>query len=120
MIKKIIMDFLAINWDDILKTKEGNTDLSFDIFYSNINELLNKYVPLITLNKKQTKNMSKPCITSGIRNYICIQNKLHKMIISEKNPRTKRIIENQYKKYRNLIAKVDKVKKLFFVFSKQF
>ena len=50
--ENFIMDFLAINWDDILKTKEGNTDLSFDIFYSKINELLNKYVPITKLNKK--------------------------------------------------------------------
>ena len=65
--ENFIMDFLAINWDDILKTNEGNTDLSFDIFYSKISELLNKYLPVTKLNKKQIKNMSKPWITSGIK-----------------------------------------------------
>ena len=47
-----ITDFLAINWDDIFKANKYNTDLSFDIFYSKINELLNKYVPVTKLNKK--------------------------------------------------------------------
>ena len=121
--ENFIMDFLAVNWDDILKTKEGNTDLSFDIFYSKINELLNKYVPITKLNKKQIKNMSKPWITSGIKKSICIRNQLNKKIIRGTNPRTKTIIENQYKKYRNLITKLcrqSKKKLLFFVFSKKF
>ena len=104
--ENFIMDFLAINWDDILKTNECNTDLSFDIFYSKINELLDKYVPVTKLNKKQIKNISKPWITSGIQKSICIRNQLHKKFIKEKNPRTKTLIENQYKKYRNLITKL--------------
>ena len=104
--ENFIMDFLAINWDDILKTNECNTDLSTDIFYSKINELLDKYVPVTKLNKKQIKNISKPWITSGIQKSICIRNQLHKKCIKEKNPRTKTLIENQYKKYRNLITKL--------------
>ena len=60
--ENLIMDFLAINWDDILKTKEGNTDLSFDIFYSKINELLNKYVPITKL----IKNKLKTCPNHGL------------------------------------------------------
>ena len=65
-------DFLAelaeINWDTVITTEQGNINRSFSTFYNKVNKVVDKHAPLKTLSRRTAKQLSKPCITRGIRN----------------------------------------------------
>lgn len=49
---------------------------SFSSFYNKFNKIVNKHVPMRTISKRKTKQLSKPWITKGIRTSTKIKNKL--------------------------------------------
>jgi hypothetical protein len=102
--ENFILDYLKIDWDIILKLENKNANYSFEVFYSTISSLIDQHVPLIQLTKKQKKFLSKPWITSGIRNSIYKRDSLFKHFISASNPILKSSYHENYKKYRNLIV----------------
>ena len=62
--------------------------------------LIDKYMPLKKLSKKEKKNILKPWITRGIRESIAVRNKLRKKSFKTKSD----AIHNLYKIYRNMIT----------------
>ena len=59
-----LRDFEALNWNEILSLEDQNIDISFDSFITETNALVDRYLPTVMLNKKQS--LKKPWITSGI------------------------------------------------------
>ena len=99
-----ILDYLEIDWDETLNLEAKDTNLSFEIFLSKMNDLLDKHAQMEKLTRKQFENMSKPWLTPGIKQSINKRNKYHKLLVSTKDPVMKKIYEETFKIYRNLIV----------------
>ena len=44
--RQFLTDFSKINWDNIINVNNNNTNVSFNSFYSEFNNLLDTHVPL--------------------------------------------------------------------------
>ena len=70
------LDYLAEDWNSVIKKEEGGVNLSFQSFLSKINFIFDKYVPLKKVSKHKLKFKSKPWIRSGIHKIISVKKKL--------------------------------------------
>ena len=61
-----IGEFSSVDWVDVLPDNI-NVDAIFETFLTKINEIIDKYVPLKKLTRKELKDMSKPWITPEIK-----------------------------------------------------
>ena len=68
--ENFILDFLSIDWKQILHLEKKDPNLSFSFLQENVYKLVDKYLPLIKLTKKEMMQKFKPWITMGIRNSI--------------------------------------------------
>ena len=99
-----ILDYLSVDWEDLLKTDELNADNSTRMYLDKINMLLDTYAPLKRINKYKMKFKSKPWITLGLQKSI-------KNFINKKDPVLKEEFHTNYKKYRNLLSTLMKKSK---------
>ena len=102
--ENFILDVLSIDWDKVTDINKGDPNESFNRFEATINPLIDKYLPLKKLSRKETKNYFKPWITLGIRNSIKRRDNLHKRYIKAKDNETKNNYHAQYKELRNMIV----------------
>ena len=103
-----ILDLLEIDWIKTLQLNKNDPNFSFDQFYENVNNIIDMHLPLKKVSKKELKQQFKPWITAGIRKSIKIRDQLFKKFITSKN-HNKEIIQNEYKRYRNLIVKLTRI-----------
>ena len=75
--ENFILDYLAINWDDILQLDENDVNLSLSLLLSKIDELLDKYMPWKKVTSKDLKKKSKPWITNDIFNKLKLKSKIY-------------------------------------------
>ena len=68
--------------------------------------MVNQYIPLRKLTKKEIKNKFKPWITSGIRISMKRRDKIYKKLIKTSQLDIKQEYELQYKTLRNQIVKL--------------
>ena len=61
-----IGEFSSVDWVDVLPDNI-NVDAIFETFLTKTNEIIDKYVPLKKLTRKELKDMSKPWITPEIK-----------------------------------------------------
>ena len=103
----LINNLNLINWDrgDIWYRK--NPDKLFDSFYDKISEIVDLYVPVIQLSKKEMKTKSKPWITPGIQISISKMNKLYKNYLKTKSVH----YYTRFKIYRNKINHLLRISK---------
>lgn len=104
--RQFVSDISAIDWTTIL-SRCSDVDDMFDSFYSNLNKIVDKHVPLKQLSKKEIKISCKPWITKGLRTSIRKKNKLYVKFMKTKL----RYYETKYKIYRNKLSKLVKVSK---------
>ncbi len=102
--ENFILDFLAIDWDEILKIQENDPNLSFEILQNSVNTLIDKYIPLKKLSKKEIEQSFKPWITKGIRTSIRKREKIYKKYVKTKDPATKEHYHSQFKTLKTEIA----------------
>ena len=76
-----------------------------------IETLLDTYAPIQKLAKAELKLKSKPWLTKGIMNSIKKKNIIYKKSIKAKNSAEKKIFYNEFKHYRNLVAKLSRISK---------
>ena len=69
------LDYLEINWSDILELNKNNVNASMQIFLTKMNELLDKYMPLRKLTQKEYKRKFKSWISDLILQKIENKNK---------------------------------------------
>ena len=99
-----VAEILNVDWNSVLSIEKGDPDNSFNMFDAKINEILNKYVPLKKLNKKDFKYQLKPWISHGILNSIKRRDKLLRKYINEKDVIIKEDLKYEYRKLRNKIV----------------
>ena len=75
-----IDEFNNIDWNVVLALDKSDPNISFDSFFSKLDDLIKKHVPLKKVSNKQRK--SKPWITKGIRRSIQQKNKILKQYIN--------------------------------------
>ena len=54
--ENLLLDLLAIDWNEIFYLDNDNLNDSFNSFFTEIDELVNIYLPLKKLTKKETRN----------------------------------------------------------------
>merc|ERR1712080_247183 len=54
-----ILDYLSIDWDNILEVDKNDTNHSMGIFMEKINSLLDRYMPLRKVSNKEYKRRFK-------------------------------------------------------------
>ena len=69
-----------IDWTEILP-QTNNVDEIFTSFYTKINSIIDKHVPLKQLSKRESIIKSKPWITKGLRISVKKKNKLYEKFI---------------------------------------
>ena len=111
--ENFILDYFSVDWKDLLKINELNTDNSTKIYLDKINMLLDTYVLLKKISKYKLKFRSKPWITLGLQKSIFVKNKLLTNSINKKDPNLKEEFHTNYKKYRNLLIKLTYYDKYF-------
>ena len=109
--ENFILDYVSVDWEDLLKTDELNADNSTRMYLDKINMLLDTYAPLKRINKYKMKFKSKPWITLGLQKSISVKNKLLKNFINKKGPVLKEEFHTNDKKYRNLFSTLMKKSK---------
>jgi len=60
-----ILDYFSYDWENIVNNNDNNVDNSFNKFYNQLTELINKHIPFKKLNKKQRQRFHKLWITKG-------------------------------------------------------
>ena len=83
-------------------TENPNGGLHF--FESKINKVIDHYMPLGKLTKKEIYHQNKPWITRGIKQSMIRRDKLYKRFIKEKDDEIKNVYNKQYKDLRNKIV----------------
>ena len=64
--EKFKCELNGLDWPNVLRINNGNVDLSFDLFYENVNKSILKHGPLKKLTIQEKKLSLKPWITTGI------------------------------------------------------
>ena len=103
--------FNNIDWKELLQTGKKNPNLSFNLFYDKLTNLVNSHVPLKKISKKQIKREKKPWVTKGIIRSMSLRDKFLKKYINAKDPENKARHHTKYKIYRNSITNLLRISK---------
>ena len=101
--ENFILDYLAVDWADIIKTEKKKTDFSFECFFRKFNLILDKYLPLKKLTKQKLKFKTKPWITPALQKSMSVKTKLLTKFIKLKEPTLKNEAHSK-RLYRNMLA----------------
>ena len=99
-----ILELHNINWNSIIDIGKEDPNYSFNSNEVTLGTLIDKYMPLKKLTKKEVKQQYKPWITNGIRISIKRREKYYKKFIKAKNEITKEDYHKKYNELRNQIV----------------
>ena len=102
--ENFILDLLEIDWHSILELQNNDPNFSFNSFERSINSIIDKYMPLRKMTKKEIKQKMKPWITIDIQTKIRNREKFYKKFIKAKDPLIKEEYHQMYKELRNQIV----------------
>ena len=94
----------SIPWENILSQVNLSASSAFDLFFKQINTLLDQHAPIHKLSKKQISLKKKPWISKSIQSFMRERNRLFKSYCQETNPTVKWTKHNDYKRIRNIIV----------------
>ena len=94
----------AIDWNEELDFISGDINNSFSLLESKVNNIIEKYIPLKKLSKREIKRKQKPWISNEIKNEMRKRNKIYKKFLKEVNKERKDVFYNRYKVIRNKIV----------------
>ena len=100
-----------MDWPNVLCINNNNVNLSFGLFYENVNKLILKHAPLKKLTTQEKKLCLKPWITTGILTSIKTKNRIYRKFLCTKNATTKQQLHNHFKYYWNNLTKITKASK---------
>ena len=95
--ESLVADVININWKSVLEIEKADTNLTFENYNKKMKEIINTYLPLKRLSKKDLKIQAKPWITYGIRSSIKRQDKLLRKFIKTKDEVLKHELYATYK-----------------------
>ena len=104
--KALIDEFQKIDWDQKLSGKKDVNDI-FSSFLSTSNEIINSYVPLKNLSRKEVKFRAKPWITTAIRTSINTKNRLYRKYLATRWEYQ----HAKYKRFRNKLKHLVNISK---------
>ena len=100
----LIADFLGIEWPKALDLERNDPNYSFNNFETAVNTVIDKYLPLKKLTRKEIKLQNKPWITKDICKAIKRRETLYRKFIKAKDPLIKEQYHKNYKDLRNQIV----------------
>ena len=113
--ENFLLDLLSIDWDEVLKLELQDPNISFSEYYTAINTLIDKYMPLRKMTKKEIKLMFKPWITKDILKSIEERDTLRYKFNHTKDQIKRKEFEKKYKEIKNKILEITrKSKKSYF------
>ena len=101
--ENFLLDLLSIEWSEIIQLEKEDPNISFKQYFTTINNLIDKYMPLKKMSNKEIKQQQKPWITKEILQTINERDRLHKKWIEEKDNVIKTSLHTDYKDIRNKI-----------------
>ena len=102
--ENFILDLLNIDWPKIINIQEEDVNKSFNVLETNLNNLIEKYMPMRKLTKKEVKSLGKPWITNDIKQAIRQREKMYGKFIKAKDAGIKEDYHRQFKELRNQIV----------------
>ena len=102
-----ILDYLDIDWDSELELQKNDVNYSTDKFFSKMNIIIDKHMPLKKLSTKECKQKLKPWITPAIIIKISRKNDLYKKFMKTRS----REIQLQFNKLKNEITSLTRKNK---------
>lgn len=98
----LVEDIKRIDWNDTFNIDEETVDVNvfFQNFYSRVNNIIDKHVPLRQLTRKEIRSLSKPWVTEGIKTSIKVKEKHYEKYLKTGN--TYHL--TKFKFYRNKIS----------------
>ena len=102
--ENFILDFLNIDWDNTIQIEKKDPNVSFNSLLKEVNTLVDQYLPLKKITKKEIRHQFKPWITNGIRTSIKRREKLYKKFLRAKDENIKEMHHKNYKTIRNQIV----------------
>ena len=109
--KNFILDYLSVDWENLIKSNCGNVDQSFVSFLTKFNSILDLCSLLKKISKQKLKFRNKPWITLGLQKSISIKNHLLTKYIKLRDVTLKNEVQIKYNQYRNLLSTLIKESK---------
>ena len=86
--ENFILDFLGVNWDDVLQLGKKDVNISLSSFLDRFNGLLDKYMPLKKVNPKKLKSRSRLGLQMKFYIRSNIRTKYSKIIVNARRCRS--------------------------------
>ena len=102
--ENFVLDYLSVDWENLIKSNCGNVDQSFVSFLFKFNSILDMHAPLKKISKQKLKFINKALITLGLQKSISIKNHLLTKYIKLKDVTFKNEAQIKYKQYRYLLS----------------
>ena len=109
--ENFILGNISIDWNETLDLNKNDPSISLTNWFSKMNSLLDRYMPLKKVTKKDYKRQFKPWITDDILNKIKEKNYIFKKYIKIKDPQRKNEHFVQYKLLKNEILLITRQSK---------
>ena len=107
----ISRDLQNINWDAELQLNSKKITIPTKKVISKINNLINDWTPLKELSNSKQKLQNKPWITKGILKSIKNKNKQYEKMCGANDLTKRKIIEQEFKTYKNNLLKLTRASK---------
>ena len=109
--ENFMLELLSVDWNQITFIEQRNPNVSFNSLFKTVDDLVDKYLPLRKVTKKELRTQKKPWITNEIQNQFKIREKLKRKFIKAKDKTKKEQYHNDYKSIRNQIVTLCREKK---------
>ena len=109
---KLMSDELKkIDWNTVMEISKNDANISFNNWWSKLEPIIDKFMPLEKITNKEYKRKFKPWITTGLINCMKRRDKLLRQYINAKNTTVKLALKSEYKLLRNQIVELTKMSK---------
>ena len=113
--ENFVLDLISIDWPTVLQLENEDPNLFFEKYFTTINTLIDKYMPLEKITPKEVKQQYKSWISKEILNSIRMREKLYKQFVKAKDKDVKEDYHKKYKQIRDKIfSECRESKKLYF------
>ena len=104
--REFILDFLEIDWDEVLEAYKGDAHLTARNFVERFEALLDKHMPWRKITQKEFKKRIKPWINDEILEMIDKKYAAFKKYLHCKNEDRRKTLHEEYKQLKNSVTEV--------------
>ena len=113
--ENFFLDLISTDFKNEMNFEKRDPNHSFDKMLLSLNSLIDKYMPVKKMSKKEIKNQNSPWINKEIQEKIKTREKLYKKYVKSKNPTIKENYHKQFKEIRNeIVDDIRESKKQFY------